>query len=374
MLRMALASAISVMAIHSAEATPAPDPFPVTQVSDRLFVIHGGRGYGSHVGVCVGDVGLLLVDTMLERSLPRLKETLSLISDKPVKLIINTHGHTDHTGGNAHFAEAGALIIGDEDTVYSGALVHLRSQGGFSIEFCEETITAHAVEAHTYGDLILKFSTSNTLFMGDTFANTYFPSGYAKGRASEAQTIQFAESISDENTVIVPGHGQLDDRLGLDRYSRHVERWFDRVGALHFQALTIEDMLADPEIQTLGRIFLGAEHTFVDPEVRLERFLRRTISSEFFVRKAINPARLEKITGTYVSDDGDEISLRPCDEALCLTQLGAFKEELIPIGANSFQIRGSLEGSAEVSFDDPEGQVELLIQTGEFTWRGSKPP
>ncbi len=354
--RMTLLVCLCALA-HSTSAADRPQPFEITQLTERLHVIHGGSGFGSHVGVCEGDESLLLIDTMNPNATERLAAAIRTLSDKPVRQVINTHAHRDHTGGNPYFAEHGATIIAHEGARYGNSLVHVYTAGGFSLAACDETITAVPLVAHTYDDLLIRFETSNVLFMGDTFANAYYPSGYARGRDSELATMALAESLSDEETVIVPGHGFIDDTHGLDRYQRLVDAWFDRLREMTKQGATFDAMLADQKLIDIGSEFLECIEPQFDVQPRFERFLRRTLSAERESPEAYRNAPPERFAGSYSTGSGAPITVIAQPGNLLMAQEGSFIEELVQIGPRDFHIRGSLGGT--VRFDQAAERLEI---------------
>ena len=96
-------------------AAPGDGPTQTENLGNGMYSVNWGA-MGLNVGVSAGPDGLLLIDDQEEAGVPRLKAELAKISDKPVRMVINTHWHFDHVGGNAEFSKAGAVTIAQTNT------------------------------------------------------------------------------------------------------------------------------------------------------------------------------------------------------------------------------------------------------------------
>jgi cyclase len=200
---------------------------PPAQVGDiRVFPVSGPIymlvGKGGNIAASVGDDGIILVDDQLASQADGIREALAGLRDGPVRYIINTHHHIDHTGGNGSFAvEDGASILSHHNArtrmVHQGrppqALPVLTFDDDLSLYLNGELVrVVHAPHAHTDGDSIIYFTASNVLHTGDTFVTYGFPfidtdaGGSLDGMIAAAE---FLIGVLPEDVLIIPGHGRL---------------------------------------------------------------------------------------------------------------------------------------------------------------------
>ena len=208
----------------------------VTKVSGNVYMLTGS---GGNIGVSAGDDGIVIVDDQYAPLAPKIREALRGITDKPLRFVLNTHFHGDHTGGNESFAKE-ATIIAHENvrkrlasgmnqpgrevppaptaalpviTFNSSATVHLNG---------EDIRAVHFPEGHTDGDAIIWFTKSGVVHMGDHFFNGLFPfidvdaGGSVRGFLRNVGMV--LGSLPD-GVKIIPGHGPLGDKAALQRFA-----------------------------------------------------------------------------------------------------------------------------------------------------------
>lgn len=208
------------------------------QVRGHIYVLFGA---GGNIGVSIGEDGVFIVDDQFAPLTDKIKAAIADLSDQPVRFAINTHFHGDHTGGNENFGQSGTVIVAHDNvrvrmsketfikafnsrtpaspkaalpvvTFNDKASLHLNG---------EEARLKHVKNAHTDGDSHVFFKSSNVLHMGDTFFNGRFPfidvdnGGSIDGMIASAET---ALASTDADTKIIPGHGPVSGREGLERY------------------------------------------------------------------------------------------------------------------------------------------------------------
>jgi cyclase len=200
------------------------------------------EGYGSNITVSTGPDGTLLVDDEYAALVNKVRASLAGLQSLPVKMVINTHWHDDHTGGNESFARDGALIIAHENAgrrMQSDQTVSLYGpqaayppiawpklivQTSLRLRWNGDVIDIiYLGPAHTDGDVVVFFRTQNVLATGDVFVGhdyrpPYFDDlngGSMEGMITAAGTLL---GLVDENTLIVPGHGDVANRSSLVEY------------------------------------------------------------------------------------------------------------------------------------------------------------
>jgi glyoxylase-like metal-dependent hydrolase (beta-lactamase superfamily II) len=200
---------------------------PVTEVVRRVagnvYVIAGA---GGNIGVQAGSDGLLLVDDNFTVFYPKIIEAIRQISDKPVRIVINTHSHFDHNQNNANFAKQGALVFAHPNTraalmqqtrppVPPEGLPVVTSTERMTFHFNGEDITYIPLKpSHTNGDVAVYFHGSNVFAFGDVFTTDYPAIGVAQGGTIEnfVDNYNLALQMTTPDTIFLPGHAQLSKR------------------------------------------------------------------------------------------------------------------------------------------------------------------
>jgi cyclase len=202
-----------------------------TKVAGSVYMLTGA---GGNIGVSVGDDGIVIVDDQFAPLAPKIKDALRAITTKPLRFVVNTHFHGDHTGGNealgreapivAHTNVRKRLKSGSDQTPPSpaGALPIITFDANMMIHMNGEDIRAsHFPHGHTDGDSVIYFTQSNVVHMGDHFFNGMFPyidtdsGGTARGFLSNCE---YVLATLPANAKIIPGHGPLGDKAALQRY------------------------------------------------------------------------------------------------------------------------------------------------------------
>ena len=191
-------------------------------------------GRGGNIGVLTGADGVFMIDDQFAALSPKIKTALQSLSDQPVKFLVNSHFHGDHTGGNTNFQQEGALIIAHENV--RKRLKKEEDNAGLPIiTFNDEVqlhingndiMVIHVDNAHTDGDALIYFPQSNVLHTGDTFFNGRFPyidlkSGGSVNGVIEA--VKLGLSIINTDTKIIPGHGVLASYSDYQEYLNMLE-------------------------------------------------------------------------------------------------------------------------------------------------------
>jgi len=224
-------------------------------------------GPGGNVVVLNGADGKVVVDTFLLPAWPKLKETLDGMGAAPVKLVIDTHWHFDHTDNNAALHAAGATIVAHENTkkrmsephdlavldlhfdpAPPEALPEQTFASRHSIKANGESLTLqHFAPAHTDTDIYVLFEKSNVMHMGDTFFNGFYPfidagtGGKISGMIAAADK---ALALVSKDTKIVPGHGPLGNKEDLTKFREMMVTARDRMQKLKTAGKTQEEAIA----------------------------------------------------------------------------------------------------------------------------------
>ncbi len=233
-----------------------------TKVAGTVYMLTGA---GGNIGVSVGDDGVVIVDDQVAPLAPKIIQALDTVTDKPIRFIINTHYHGDHTGGNQIFGKAGTIIAHDNvrKRLQSGTTMRGRTtppapKQALPIVTFNDTATIHVngediravhfPNGHTDGDAVIYFPQSNVVHMGDDFFNGHFPvididnGGSVKGMIADVEKIL---STLPDDVKVIPGHGELGDKASLRSFVEMLRGTSGAVERALKAGRTVDQMKAD---------------------------------------------------------------------------------------------------------------------------------
>ncbi|MDH3989278.1 MAG: MBL fold metallo-hydrolase [Gammaproteobacteria bacterium] len=211
------------------------------------------EGRGGNMGLFVGDDGVFLIDDQYAPLTDRIVAAIRLISDEPIRFLVNTHMHPDHTGGNENFGRMGTVIFG-HDNVRSQMLAAEYAEEPPLITFSDDVsfhINGEAVRAfkvpnaHTNGDVFIHFQGSNVIHTGDVYRTTTFPYIDVNNGGSYLGTIEALGVLiatSDADTKIVPGHGGISNVGEVTAFRDMLVVIRDRVAAAIRDGKSLEEI------------------------------------------------------------------------------------------------------------------------------------
>jgi cyclase len=237
-------------------------PIVQTKLADNLTLLSGP---GGNVVVLNGPDGKIVVDSFVQPAWPKLKQILDGMGSGPIKLLIDTHWHFDHTDNNAALHAAGAPILAHENAkkrlmethdvlgmhftpAPAAALPTQTFRLSQKIAANGETLTlGYIPPAHTDGDIYVHYLKANVLHMADVFFNGMYPfmdagtGGNINGQIAGAAKIM---AMADSQTKIVPGHGPLGDKAALTKYHDMLIAVRDRVQKQKAAGKKLEEVIA----------------------------------------------------------------------------------------------------------------------------------
>jgi glyoxylase-like metal-dependent hydrolase (beta-lactamase superfamily II) len=234
-------------------ATAQTPKIDVEELTDTLYVLYGP---GGNIGMSAGEDGIFLIDDKFDQSAQLVLDAIREVNDGKIRFVINTHYHGDHTGANVKFADLGAVIIAQDKLrgrlVEAGQMpeaglpvVTFNDQASIHLNGYEARI-AHFPAAHTDGDSVVIFKGANLIHTGDIYFRSLFPYIDANGGGTVNGMIDALQAIldmSDENTIIIPGHGKVTDKTVLSADLEMLKTLRDRVKALKDNGASLEDAL-----------------------------------------------------------------------------------------------------------------------------------
>src|SRR5499433_1421298 len=239
-IRSAMAIPLAALFISAASSQQEPDwskvQIKVTRVSGNLYML---EGQGGNIAASVGEDGIVIVDDEFAPLAEKIQAALKdlKITDQPVRFVINTHYHGDHTGGNPPFANAGSTVIAQDNVrkrlmtggtagnggslktevkpAQKAALPIITFEHDVTVHLNGEDIRAlHFPAGHTDGDSIIFFPKNNVVHMGDDFVRYGFPFIDVSGGGSVQGMIEAMEKATamlPPNVKVIPGHGALSN-------------------------------------------------------------------------------------------------------------------------------------------------------------------
>lgn len=259
-----------------------------TALAPNVYMLTGG---GGNMALLTGADGAVLVDDQFAPLAPRIRAQIARLTDRPLRFVINTHWHFDHTGGNEAFGGAGSVIVAHENThrrmstrqvvdffnvetppAPPAALPVVTFGEGVTLRLNGERISIrHAPNAHTDSDAILYFENSGVVHMGDVFVLGSYPFiDMGSGGSIEGVIAAAARTLAGTaaDAKIIPGHGPLATRSDLQQYHDMLVTVRGRVADMIRKGRSLEQVLAArPTAEFDARYGKGA----MTPDVWLQR-------------------------------------------------------------------------------------------------------
>ena len=238
--------------------------FRTEPVADGIYLL---QGTGGNIGVLTGPDGVILIDDEYTQLGDKLAAAVAAISDAPLRLVIDTHWHFDHTGGNAKLGREGAIIVAHENVrermskpfvfEFLGtevpasppeALPVVTFTDAVSLHLNGQTLSVmHVPNAHTDGDAIIFFEPANVVHMGDTFFNGFYPFiDYQSGGGIRGMVAAIDRALPkiDADTRIIPGHGPLARRAELVEFRDMLHTVARRLQGMLDDGMSTEQIIA----------------------------------------------------------------------------------------------------------------------------------
>jgi cyclase len=285
------ASSLAVLAATVYAQAPQPDfskvEIKTTKISNTFYTL---EGQGGTIGVLVGPDGIFMVDSQFAPLSQKISTAIHQISDKPIRFMVNTHVHPDHTGGNENFAKMGATIFSRDELRWrlahplpgannapgvpapAAALPVVTYEGPVTIHMDGEDVHLIPIlRAHTDGDTLVYFPSNDVLMTGDYFRSIQYPNiDRANGGSLNGmiEGLGITIGMAGPNTKIIPGHGATVDRTALTAHRDMILVVRDKVAALVQQGKTVEEVLAAKPTSDYDAIVPNSSTTS-------ERFIRQ---------------------------------------------------------------------------------------------------
>jgi cyclase len=302
MIRIGMAAFVALMALTGSAlaqqqppavtSVPPPPDFSkveikTTDLGDNVYML---EGQGGNITVAVAQNGIIMVDGQFAPLHDKIKAAIAVISNLPIKYLINTHYHGDHTGGNEPFAKEGATVVAQvnvRNRLAAGTtngLTGVKTPPAPEGALPSDTYTnfskvrlpgrvanlKHIDNAHTDGDSYVWFKTANVLSTGDTFTNGRYPNiDFANG-GNIAGIIAATDAylkLTNAKSRIVPGHGPIADKKALTEYRTVLLTARDRMAKL------VKDGKSEDDVVT-AKPFADLDAKWAPTELASKNFIR----------------------------------------------------------------------------------------------------
>jgi len=235
-----------------------------TRINDSIAML---EGRGGNLGVCWGEDGVFLIDDQYAPLTPKILAAIAELSDQPVRFVLNTHWHGDHTGGNENMDGEGALLVShanvrrrlavDQFSAFFDRTTPALPDDALPVVTFTDSLTFHlngqrlevfhVPAAHTDGDGVVHFAGANVIHAGDIVFYGLYPyidvsaGGGIDGVIAAVKTII---NLCDDETTVIPGHGPVVGRTELQTYLAMLEGVREAVAAAMVGGTSLEDVQA----------------------------------------------------------------------------------------------------------------------------------
>jgi cyclase len=290
-MRLSLLSALAALTMIGNALGQAPVDYSKVQIetvklAPNFYVLNG---QGGAIGVLTGPDGVLMVDSQFAPLTEKIVAAIKQVSNAPIKFLINTHVHGDHTGGNENLGKMGVTIFAREELrtrlahpapgangapgtpAPAAALPVITYSTPLTFHMDGEDVQAIPIpKAHTDGDTLVYFPNANVIMIGDYFRSLGYPNiDRANGGSLPGMLagIDAAIKLCNATTKVVPGHGEITDRNGLIAHRDMIIAIRDKIAPMVSQGKTLAEVTAAkptadydskvPGVGTTGDRFVG---------------------------------------------------------------------------------------------------------------------
>jgi cyclase len=244
---------------------------------------------GGNMALSIGDDGVLLIDDHLAPLNDKVNSAIASLTDQPVRFLVNTHWHFDHTGNNQDFGESGAVIVAHDNVrkrmakgqrveafnidippAPAPALPVMTFGQAVTFHFNNDTLeVVHPSPAHTDGDAVVFFAKANVVHAGDIYWNGLYPLIDGSSGGSTAGMIAAVAAVLDridDSTIVIPGHGMPSTKAELQAYHDMLKTVNGKISSLRAQGKSLKQVVADKPSADYDAIWgkgLFAPHVWV---------------------------------------------------------------------------------------------------------------
>ena len=270
-------------------AQRAAQPLQSAHIAGSIHWVSGGTG--ANVSFSAGPDGIFIVDSKSQRDARGILEFAEGATDAPLRYLVNTHEHPDHTDGNERIAAAGAIIVAHEavrEILAAGQrggpaapdtalpVITFGDLGSINFAMNGETIEVfHVAPAHAPGNSIVHYTGSNVIHMGDLFNPARYPVLAGGTLEGFITALNIAVRRADVETVVIPGTGPLSDREGLINFREMLIAVRERLIDALDQGQSLEQFIATRPTREFDAVYGDPSHALFLPVLYAEMSARR---------------------------------------------------------------------------------------------------
>ena len=257
-----LASVFSISALAQPDFSQVS--IKTTEVTPSIYML---EGYGGNIGLSIGDDGVLVIDDQFAPLTAKIQNAIADLTEQPIRFVVNTHWHFDHTGGNEKLGQDGAIIVAHDNVrerLLKGQTIEalnmvippaprvavpvITFDQGVTFHWNNDSLeVVHPAPAHTDGDAVIYFKNANVVHTGDLYFNGFYPFIDASSGGSTQGVIKAVAAVLariDNNTKVIPGHGPLSNQAEMQAYHAMLQTLYARIKALQEQGKTMDQVVA----------------------------------------------------------------------------------------------------------------------------------
>lgn len=274
---------IGALCIFSSAMVSAQDFSQVEVVAQKAAGdVYMLTGAGGNIGVLATNKGLLLVDDQFQGLAEKIEKSMKSVSGQPLKYVVNTHYHGDHTGSNSYFSHKAPIFahenvrarLSSKAEHKADSLPVVTYQQGVKIHLENEEIQlTHYPSGHTDGDTVVYFKNANVLHTGDLFFQGRFPYVDLDGGGSVTGYLANVEQIiesSPDDVVIIPGHGKMTNKADYQAFAKMMRYSIDLVSTALKAGKTEQEILT----KGIGEQYKSLAWEFISEEFWLKTLIR----------------------------------------------------------------------------------------------------
>jgi len=336
--------------------------YEVHKINNNVYILSKvwNENTKINLGVVIGDDGILLISSMMKSNAASLEAEIKKLSNKPIKYVLNIAADTFHHHANEYFASRGATIISHQDLMYQKAYTQVTFKDQISLPMGEEVVTAYYTPAHDLGQLIIHLENSNVVFMGDAFRNDWLMFLGQHGISGQLSGLDFAISLADKNTKIVPGNRGnkvFSNIPGVQKARKTMLDFSEFVGKLYLRGLNIDDIAQHESIHQMVKPLEGYEGS----KSYLKDWVAEIIETEYTSAYPLTLAQLENYVGFYQLDANSSIEVILENSKLYAREKGKFSIELIPLSTTRFDFKSWTQDDHLEFILSSSGSVKSLL-------------
>lgn len=252
------------------------------RLADNFYQLEGS---GGHIGVLIGPDGVFMVDSQYAPLTDKIVAAIKQLTDRPIRFLVNTHLHPDHTGGNENFGKMGVTLLSrDQLRQRMATAARPAPPAALATVTYDNTVTFHmngedvqlipVRRAHTDGDTMIYFPKANVIMTGDFYRSVQYPYPDRNNGGSFAGLVDGLNAVinlAGPQTKIVPGHGEVVTKAEVTAHRDVALAVRDKVAALVRQGKTADEIAAlKPQAEFDARI--------QQPGTTGERFVRALVA------------------------------------------------------------------------------------------------